>query len=63
MSMSAYFAFLTAKVVLMLIPGPSVMLAIGVSLAHGFRTGMANIVGASGRRAPLRCKWRFLAWA
>jgi threonine/homoserine/homoserine lactone efflux protein len=32
----------------MLIPGPSIMLAIGVSLAHGFRTGMANIVGASG---------------
>ena len=48
MTMPSYLAFLTATIILMLIPGPSVMLAIGVSLAHGFRTGMANVVGASG---------------
>ena len=48
MSTPSYLAFLTATMVLILIPGPSVMLAIGVSLAHGFRTGMANVVGASG---------------
>lgn len=48
MTTATYLAFLTASVVLMLIPGPSVMLAIGVSLAHGFRTGMANVVGACG---------------
>ncbi len=48
MTLANYVAFLTASVVLMLIPGPSVMLAIGVSLAHGFRIGMANVLGACG---------------
>jgi threonine/homoserine/homoserine lactone efflux protein len=47
MTVSTYFTFLAASVALMLIPGPSVMLAIGVSLAHGFRIGLANVVGAS----------------
>jgi homoserine/homoserine lactone efflux protein len=44
----SYLAFLTAKFVLMLIPGPSVILAISVSLAQGFRTGIAFLVGAPG---------------
>jgi homoserine/homoserine lactone efflux protein len=48
MTLANYIAFLAASVVLMLIPGPSVILAIGVSLAHGFRTGMANVLGACG---------------
>ena len=48
MPIDTFVAFLAATIVLMLIPGPSVMLAVGVSLAHGFRTGMANVVGASG---------------
>ncbi|MEQ8248524.1 MAG: LysE family translocator [Alphaproteobacteria bacterium] len=48
MPIDTYAAFLVATVVLMLIPGPSVMLAVGVSLSHGFRVGMANVVGASG---------------
>jgi len=46
MSLDTFLTFLAASVVLMLIPGPSVMLAIGVSLTHGFRTGMTNVVGA-----------------
>ena len=48
MSTPSYLAFLTNTIVLMLIPGPSVMLVIRVSLAHGFSAGIANVVGASG---------------
>jgi homoserine/homoserine lactone efflux protein len=48
MPMPSYLAFLTATFVLILNHGRSAILAIGVSLAQGFRTGMANVVGASG---------------
>ncbi len=48
MALDTFLTFLAAAVVLMLIPGPSVMLAVGVSLTHGFRTGMANVLGACG---------------
>lgn len=40
--------FLTARIVQMLITVPSGMLAIGVSLAQGFRTGMAAVVRVPG---------------
>lgn len=46
MPLDTFFGFLAAAFVLMLIPGPSVMLAIGVSLSSGLRLGMANVVGA-----------------
>jgi len=46
MTFEASLTFALAAFVLMLIPGPSVMLAIAVSLGHGFRVGMANVLGA-----------------
>ncbi len=46
MPIDTFFGFLAAAFVLMLIPGPSVMMAIGVSLSSGLRLGMANVLGA-----------------
>lgn len=45
MTPEAYLAFLAACVVLMLFPGPSVLMTIGHGLTHGFRRALAGIAG------------------
>jgi len=45
MSLPAYFAFVVATVVLVIIPGPTVTLIIANSLRHGRRAGMLNVAG------------------
>lgn len=39
------FAFALASLVLILIPGPSVLFVVGRSLAHGSRTGILSVLG------------------
>ena len=45
MSVELYLAYLTACVVLVIVPGPTVTLIVANSLAHGTRAGMLNIAG------------------
>ncbi len=45
MSPSAYFAFLAATIVLVIVPGPTVTLIIANSLRHGRRAGLLNVAG------------------
>jgi homoserine/homoserine lactone efflux protein len=45
MSLSAYFAFLAATIVLVIVPGPTVTLVIANSLRHGRRAGLLNVAG------------------
>lgn len=45
MSFSAYFAFLIATIVLVIVPGPTVTLIIANSLRHGRRAGLLNVAG------------------
>ena len=45
MSLSAYFAFLVATIVLVIVPGPTVTLVIANSLRHGRRAGLLNVAG------------------
>lgn len=45
MSLSVYFAFLLACVVIMIVPGPAVTLIVANSLRHGRRAGLVNMAG------------------
>jgi len=45
MSLSVYFAFLLACVVVAIVPGPTVTLIVANSLRHGRRAGMLNVAG------------------
>ena len=45
MSLPAYFAFVVATIVLVIVPGPTVTLIIANSLRHGRRAGMLNVAG------------------
>jgi len=45
MSLSVYFAFLLACVVVVIVPGPTVTLIVANSLRHGARAGMLNVAG------------------
>jgi threonine/homoserine/homoserine lactone efflux protein len=46
MSLELYLAYVTACVVVAVIPGPVVALVVGNSLAHGTRAGLLNVAGA-----------------
>src|ERR1700749_2815538 len=46
MSLQLYIAFLTACIVLALLPGPVVTLVIANGLRHGTRAALTNIAGA-----------------
>ncbi len=48
-----FAAYLLATTVLVLIPGPVIMLVVANSLAHGRRTGLATVAGASSGNALL----------
>ena len=43
--MHQFLAFGTAALILIVIPGPSVMFVVGRALAHGRRTALASVVG------------------
>jgi len=45
MSLSVYFAFLLACIVVVIVPGPTVTLIVANSLRHGRRAGMLNVAG------------------
>src|SRR5580692_8896753 len=45
MSLSVYFTFLLACVVVVIVPGPTVTLIVANSLRHGARAGMLNVAG------------------
>jgi homoserine/homoserine lactone efflux protein len=45
MSLSVYFTFLLACVVVVIVPGPTVTLIVANSLRHGPRPGMLNVAG------------------
>lgn len=47
MDMHLYLAFVTATVVLALIPGPNVAVIVASSVAHGARFGLLTVVGTS----------------
>ena len=51
MSLSAYFAFLVATIVLVIVPGPTVTLVIANSLRHGRRAGLL-------KSPARRSRWR-----
>lgn len=42
-----YLAFVLATIVMILIPGPSVMLTVGHALTHGWRKALATVAGAT----------------
>ena len=45
MSLSFYFTFLLACIVVVIVPGPTVTLIVANSLRHGRRAGMLNVAG------------------
>ena len=45
MSLSIYFTFLLACIVVVIVPGPTVTLIVANSLRHGRRAGMLNVAG------------------
>ena len=45
MSLSAYFTFLAACIVIIIVPGPTVTLIVANSLRHGRRAGLLNVAG------------------
>jgi threonine/homoserine/homoserine lactone efflux protein len=45
MSPEAYFAYLLATIVIVIIPGPTVTLIVANSLTHGTRAGLLNVLG------------------
>lgn len=45
MSLSVYFTFLLACIVVVIVPGPTVTLIVASSLRHGRRAGMLNVAG------------------
>ena len=45
MSLSVYFTFLLACIVVVIVPGPTVTLIVANSLRHGRRAGMLNVAG------------------
>jgi homoserine/homoserine lactone efflux protein len=45
LSSSLYAAFVTATVILMLVPGPNVALIVANSLVFGARTGLVTVIG------------------
>ena len=47
MPLPLYFGFVTATVVLMLIPGPNVSLIVANSIAYGTRYGLLTLAGTS----------------
>ena len=47
MSLELYLSFVLASVLLILFPGPSVMLTISHSLTWGVRMGLLSVAGAS----------------
>jgi threonine/homoserine/homoserine lactone efflux protein len=46
-SIELYFAFITATVILMVIPGPNVALIVANSVAHGTRFGLLTVAATS----------------
>ena len=42
-----YLAFVLATIVMILIPGPSIMLTVGHALTHGWRKALATVAGAT----------------
>lgn len=42
-----YIAFVFATIVMILIPGPSIMLTVGHALTHGWRKALATVAGAT----------------
>ena len=47
MSIEHWFAFAAASTVLLLIPGPTVLLVISYALSHGRRVGLATVAGVA----------------
>lgn len=43
----ALFAFLAAALVIIVIPGPTVLFVVGQSLSHGRRSGLTSVLGSS----------------
>jgi len=46
----SYLAFMTASILLILIPGPDVALIIADNVAYGTRRGLLTVVGTSSAR-------------
>ena len=46
MDIDLYLAFVLATVILILIPGPTIMLTVGHSLSYGFKPAMVTLTGA-----------------
>lgn len=56
MSLQTWFAFVAASAILLVIPGPTVMLVIGHALAHGARRSIWSVIGvALGDATALGC--------
>lgn len=47
MALDTYIAFVVATIVMILLPGPSVMLTIGHSISHGTRAALLTVAGTS----------------
>jgi len=47
MALETYIAFVVATIIMILLPGPSVMLTIGHSISHGTRAALLTVAGTS----------------
>ena len=45
MNLDLYLAFVVAATVMLLIPGPTIMLVVAYALGHGKRTALATVLG------------------
>lgn len=46
-SPAAFFAFVAASLVLLVIPGPTLIMVVGQALAHGRRVALASLIGVT----------------
>ena len=47
MALDTYIAFVVATIIMILLPGASVMLTIGHSISHGTRAALLTVAGTS----------------
>ena len=46
MSLTLYLAYVAARIVIVVVPGPTVTLIVANSLTHGTRAGLVNVAGS-----------------
>ena len=59
---ASVLAFAVASVILIVIPGPSVLFTVGRALAYGRRTALATVCGNAAGNYLVASAWRS-AWA